>query len=109
MLFLFSADSDFIFGKNAPCQLLRPNFKNKSEFFNYDFSFKLSAITRFCSTSSGNALIFVHGQFIDFFSKLKKKLLKHGISYLRMFNSIAAVQKMSATVSDSGFVRFANI
>ena len=45
MLFLFSADSDFIFGKNAPCQLLRPNFKNKSDFFNYDFSFKLSAIT----------------------------------------------------------------
>ena len=61
------------------------------------------------STSSSNALIVVHGQFIDFFSKLKKKLLKDGSSYLRMFNSIAAVQKMSATVSDSGFVRFANI
>ena len=27
MLFLFSADSDFIFGKNAPCQLLRLNFQ----------------------------------------------------------------------------------
>ena len=50
MFFLFSADSDFIFGKNAPCQLLRLNFKNKSDFFNYDFSFKLSAITRFCSS-----------------------------------------------------------
>ena len=50
MLFLFSADSDFMFGKNAPCQLLRPNFKNKSNFFNYDFSFKLSAITRFFSS-----------------------------------------------------------
>ena len=32
MLFLFSADSDFIFGKNAPCQLLLLNFKNKSDF-----------------------------------------------------------------------------
>ena len=50
MLFLFSADSDFIFGKNEPCQLLRLNFKNKCDFFNYDFSFKLSAITRFCSS-----------------------------------------------------------
>ena len=50
MLFLFSADSNFIFGKNAPCQLLRLNFKNKSDFFNYDFYFKLSAITRFCSS-----------------------------------------------------------
>ena len=39
MLFLFSANLDFIFGKNAPCQLLRLNFKNKSDFFNYDFSF----------------------------------------------------------------------
>ena len=39
----FSLDSDFIFGKNAPCQLLRFNFINKSDFFNYDFSFKLSA------------------------------------------------------------------
>ena len=48
MLFLFPADSDFIFDKNAPCQLLRLNFKNKSDFFNYNFSFKLSAITRFC-------------------------------------------------------------
>ena len=38
------------FGKNAPCQLLRLNFKNKSDFFNYNFSFKLSAITRFCSS-----------------------------------------------------------
>ena len=39
MLFSFSLDSDFIFGKNAPCQLRR-NFKNKSDFFfNYDFSF----------------------------------------------------------------------
>ena len=28
----FSLDSDFIFGKNAPCQLLRFNFKNKSDF-----------------------------------------------------------------------------
>ena len=46
----FSVDSDFIFGKNAPCQLLRLNFKNKSDFSNYDFSFKLSAITRFCSS-----------------------------------------------------------
>ena len=50
MLFLFSADSDFIFGINAPCQLLRLNFKNKSDFFNYDLSFKLPAITRFCSS-----------------------------------------------------------
>ena len=50
MLFSFSLDSDFIFGKNAPCQLLRLNFKNKSDFFSYDFSFKLSAITRFCSS-----------------------------------------------------------
>ena len=46
----FSVYSDFIFGKNAPCQLLRLNFKNKSDFLNYDFSFKLSAITRFCSS-----------------------------------------------------------
>ena len=29
----FSLDSDFIFGKNAPCQLLRFNFKNKFDFF----------------------------------------------------------------------------
>ena len=50
MLFSFSVDSDFIFVKNAPCQLLRLNFKNKSDFFNYDFSFKLSAISRFCSS-----------------------------------------------------------
>ena len=50
MLFLFSVDSDFIFGKNAPCQLLWLNFKNKSDFLNYDFSFTLSAITRFCSS-----------------------------------------------------------
>ena len=40
MLFLFSADSDFIFGKNAPRQLLRLNFQNKSDFCNYDFSFQ---------------------------------------------------------------------
>ena len=46
----FSVDSDFIFGKNSTCQLLRLNFKNKSDFLNYDFSFKLSAITRFCSS-----------------------------------------------------------
>ena len=31
MLFSFSLVSDFIFGKNAPCQLLRLNFKNKSD------------------------------------------------------------------------------
>ena len=49
-IFLFSLDSDLIFCKNAPCQLLRLNFKNKSDFFNYDFSFKLSAITRLCSS-----------------------------------------------------------
>ena len=47
MLLLLSADSDFIFGNNAPCQLLWLNFKNKSDFFNYDFSIKLSAIIRF--------------------------------------------------------------
>ena len=50
MLFSFSLDSDSIFGKIAPCQLLHLNFKNKSDFFNYDFSFKLSVITRFCSS-----------------------------------------------------------
>ena len=50
MLFSFSLDSDSRFGKIAPCQLLRLNFKNKSDFFIYDFSFKLSAITRFCSS-----------------------------------------------------------
>ena len=33
LLFSFSLDSDSIFGKLAPCQLLRLNFKNKSEFF----------------------------------------------------------------------------
>ena len=33
-IMLFSVDSDFIFGKNAPCQLLHLNFKSKSEFFN---------------------------------------------------------------------------
>ena len=43
MLFSLSRDSDFIFGKNAPFQLLRLNFQNKSDFFNHDFSFKLSA------------------------------------------------------------------
>ena len=32
MLFSFFLDSDFIFGKNASCQLLRLNFKNKSHF-----------------------------------------------------------------------------
>ena len=47
-LFSLSLDSDLIFYKNAPCQLMRLNFKNKSDFFNYDFSFKLSAITRLC-------------------------------------------------------------
>ena len=31
------------------CQLLRLNFKNKSDFFNYVFSFKLSAIPGYCS------------------------------------------------------------
>ena len=46
----FSVDSDFIFGKNAPYQLLRLNFKNKSDVFNNDFLFKLSTITRFCSS-----------------------------------------------------------
>ena len=46
MLFPFSLDSDSIFGKIAPCQLLRLNFKNKSDFFSYDFSFKLSAIVQ---------------------------------------------------------------
>ena len=50
ILFSFSVDSDFIFYKNTPCQLLRLNFKNKSDFFNYNFSFKMSAITRFCSS-----------------------------------------------------------
>ena len=30
-MFLFSLDSDFIFGTNAPWQLLRLNFKNKSD------------------------------------------------------------------------------
>ena len=35
MLFSFSLDSDFIFGKNAPCQLLRLKLKNKSD-FEYD-------------------------------------------------------------------------
>ena len=49
-IFSFSLDSNLIFCKNAPCQLLRLNFKNKSDFFNYDFSFKLSAITRLCSS-----------------------------------------------------------
>ena len=39
MFLSFSVDSDFIFGKNAPCQLLRLNFKNKSDFFNNDLSF----------------------------------------------------------------------
>ena len=50
MLFLFSLYSDCIFGKIAPCQLLRLKFKNKSDFLSYDFSFKLSAITRFFSS-----------------------------------------------------------
>ena len=44
IFFFFSLDSDLIFCKNAPCQLLHLNLKNKSHFFNYDFSFKLSAI-----------------------------------------------------------------
>ena len=38
-LLSFSVDPDFIFRKNAPCQLLR-----------LDFSFKMSVITRFCSS-----------------------------------------------------------
>ena len=38
------------FGKNAPCYLLHLNFKNKSDFFNNNFLFKLSAITRLCSS-----------------------------------------------------------
>ena len=50
MLFSFSLDSDSMFGKIAPCQLLRLNLKQKSDFLSYDFSFKLSAITRFCSS-----------------------------------------------------------
>ena len=50
MFLSFSVDYDFIFGKNATCQLLRLNFKNKSDFFNNDFLFKLSVITRFCSS-----------------------------------------------------------
>ena len=33
ILFSFSLDSVSIFGKVAPCQLLRLNFKNKSDFF----------------------------------------------------------------------------
>ena len=49
MMFLFSLDSEFIFAKNAPCQLLRLNFRNKFDYFNYDFYFKLSAITRLYS------------------------------------------------------------
>ena len=52
MLFSFSLDFDFIFGKNAPCQLLRLNFKKKSDIFNYDFSFKLSAINQIMFQSS---------------------------------------------------------
>ena len=32
MLFSISLDSDFIFGKNAPCQSLRLDFKNKHFF-----------------------------------------------------------------------------
>ena len=49
MLLSFSVVSDFIFAKNAPCQLLLLNLKkNKSVYFNYDFSYKLSAITRLC-------------------------------------------------------------
>ena len=31
-------------------KLLQLNFKNKSDFFHYYFLFKLSAITRFCSS-----------------------------------------------------------
>ena len=50
MLFSFSLDSDFIFGKNSPCRLLWLDFKNKSDIFNCDFSFKLSVITRFGSS-----------------------------------------------------------
>ena len=48
--FSFSLYSDLTFCKNAPCHLLRLNFKNKSDFFSYDFSFKLSAITKLCSS-----------------------------------------------------------
>ena len=33
MLFSFSLDSNFIFGKTALCQLLLLNFKNKSDLF----------------------------------------------------------------------------
>ena len=50
ILFSFSLDSYFIFGKIAPCQLLHFNFKKKSDYFNYNFSLKLSAITRLCSS-----------------------------------------------------------
>ena len=39
-----------VFDKNVPCQLLRLNFKNNSDYFDYDFSFKLSAIIRLCSS-----------------------------------------------------------
>ena len=45
MLFLFSLDSNSIFGKIAPFQILRLNFRNKSDSFSYDFLFKLSAIS----------------------------------------------------------------
>ena len=48
MLFSFSLNSDFIFGKNAPCQLLQLDFKNKSDFLTTNFSSKLS--TRFSSS-----------------------------------------------------------
>ena len=50
MLLSFYVDFDFTFGKNAKFQLLRFNFKNKFGFFTYGFSFKLSAIIRFCSS-----------------------------------------------------------
>ena len=38
MRFSFSLDSDFIFGKNLPCQLFRLTFKNKSDFCQLKFS-----------------------------------------------------------------------
>ena len=47
-VFLVLCRFQFYIWQNAPCQLLRLNFKNKSDFCNYDFSFKLSDISRFC-------------------------------------------------------------
>ena len=34
-MFSFSVNSDFTFGKNAKCQLLQLNFKDKSDSFSY--------------------------------------------------------------------------